>query len=162
MGDHFPVLLGKGFTHLLIFDERCLEEDPMQLSTQAVSASPKMVWAGRIISALTILFLLFDSIIKVLALAPAVETTTQLGYAENLVLVIGVIELTSLVLYMIPQTSVLGAILLTGHLGGAIATQMRAGSDLFSIVFPIIIGVLLWGGLFLRDDRLRALIPLRR
>jgi hypothetical protein len=121
-----------------------------------------MVWAGRIISALTVLFLLFDSIIKVLTLAPAVEATTQLGYAESLVFGIGVIELVCLVLYVIPQTSVLGAILLTGHLGGAIATHVRAGSDLFSVVFPIIIGLLLWGGLFLRDNRLHTLIPLRQ
>lgn len=134
----------------------------MQLSTQAVPASQKMVWAGRIISALTILFLLFDSIIKVLTLAPAVVATTQLGYVETLVFGIGVIELASLILYIIPQTSVLGTILLTGHLGGAVATHMRAGSDLFSVVFPIIIGLLLWGGLYLRDDRLRVLIPLRQ
>jgi hypothetical protein len=134
----------------------------MQLTTQAVPASQKMVWAGGIISALTVLFLLFDSIIKVLALAPAVEATTQLGYAESLVFGIGVIELVCLVLYVIPQTSVLGAILLTGHLGGAIATHVRAGSDLFSLVFPLIIGLLLWGGLFLRDERLRGLIPLRQ
>jgi hypothetical protein len=134
----------------------------MQLTTQAVPASPTMVWAGRIISALTVLFLLFDSIIKVLTLAPAVEATTPLGYAESQVFGIGVIELASLVLYVIPQTSVLGAILLTGHLGGAIATHIRAGSDLFSVVFPIIIGLLLWGGLFLRDNRLRTLIPLRQ
>ena len=133
----------------------------MQLSTQAVPVSNRLLWVGRLVSVLTVLFLLFDSIIKVLALAPAVEATTQLGYAENLVFGIGVIELASLVLYMIPQTSALGAILLTGHLGGAIATQVRAGSDLFSIVFPVIIGVFLWGGLFLRDHRLRTFIPLR-
>ena len=133
----------------------------MQLSTQAVPASQKMVWAGHIISALTILFLLFDSIIKVLTLAPAVEATTQLGYAESLVFGVGIIELACLVLYIIPQTSVLGAILMTGYLGGAVATHLRAGSDLLSLVFPVIIGLLLWGGLFLRDNRLRTLIPLR-
>lgn len=133
----------------------------MQLSTQAVPASQKMVWAGRIISALTILFLLFDSIIKVLTLAPAVEATTQLGYAESLVFGVGIIELACLVLYIIPQTSILGAILMTGYLGGAVATHLRTGSDLFSLIFPIIIGLLLWGGLFLRDVRLHSLIPLR-
>jgi hypothetical protein len=134
----------------------------MQQNTQAVPISPTMVWAGRVISALTILFLLFDSLIKILELAPAVEATTQLGYAESQVFGIGVIELASLILYAIPQTSILGGILLTGHLGGAIATHMRAGSDLFSLVFPLIIGLLLWGGLFLRDERLRGLIPLRQ
>jgi hypothetical protein len=111
---------------------------------------------------LAVLFLIFDSAIKVLQMAPAIEATTQLGYPEHLVLWIGVLEIICLVVYVIPQTSVLGAILYTGYLGGAIATQVRAGSPLFSIVFPVIIGLLLWGGLFLNDTRLRALIPLRR
>jgi hypothetical protein len=120
------------------------------------------MWAGRVISALAVLFLIFDSIIKVLKLGPAVEATTQLGYPESLIIGIGILELICLAIYVIPRTSVLGAILLTGYLGGAIATQVRAGSALFSVVFPIIVGVLIWGGLFLREDRLRALIPLRR
>jgi len=118
--------------------------------------------ARRIISALAVLFLAFDGIIKVLKLAPAVEATTQLGYPAGLVITIGVLELTCLAVYVIPRTSVLGAILLTGYLGGAIATQVRAGTPLFSIVFPIIIGALIWGDLFLRDERLRTVIPLRK
>lgn len=133
----------------------------MQSSTQAVSASTKTVWAGYIISTLAVLFLIFDGVIKVLQLAPAMEATHQLGYAENLVLWIGLIELVCLVIYVIPQTSMLGAILLTGYLGGAIATQVRAGSSLFSLIFPVIIGVMIWGGLWLRDNRLHTLIPLR-
>ncbi len=119
--------------------------------------SKARVWAGRIISGLAVLFLIFDGVIKVLELAPAVEATTQLGYPAGLVLSIGVLELACLAVYVIPRTALLGAILLTGYLGGAVATQVRAGSDLFPIVFPIIIGALLWGGLFLRDVRVRTL-----
>ena len=134
----------------------------MLATTQAVPAIKTTIWAGRIISALAILFLTFDSIIKVLNLAPAVEATTQLGYPASLVIGLGLLELACLIVYVIPRTSVLGAILLTGYLGGAIATQVRAGSPLFSVVFPLIISALIWGGLFLRDERLRALIPLRK
>ena len=133
----------------------------MQSLAQVVSVSKKTLWAGRIISALAILFLIFDGIIKVMQHPQAVEPTTQLGYPASLVLGIGLIELACLAVYVIPQTSVLGAILLTGYLGGAVATQVRAGSDLFSLIFPVIIGVLVWGGLWLGDDRLRALIPVR-
>jgi hypothetical protein len=131
-------------------------------ATRSVPAVKTTIWAGRIISALAVLFLVFDGIIKVLNLAPAVEATTQLGYPASLVITIGVLELICLAVYVIPRTSVLGAILLTGYLGGAIATQVRAGTPLFSIVFPIIIGALIWGDLFLRDERLRTVIPLRK
>lgn len=133
----------------------------MQSLTQTVPVSIKMLWAGRIISALAILFLIFDGVIKVIQHPEAVEPTMQLGYPAGLVMGIGLIELVCLAVYVIPQTSILGAILLTGYLGGAVATQVRAGSNLFSVVFPVIIGALIWGGLWLRDDRLRALIPLR-
>ena len=133
----------------------------MQAATQTVPAAKTTVWAGRIISALAVLFLIFDSVIKVLSMAPAVESTTQLGYPASLVVGIGILEIACLAVYVIPRTAVLGAILLTGYLGGAIATQVRAGSPLFSIVFPVIVGALIWGGLFLREARLRALIPLR-
>ena len=128
----------------------------MLAATHPVPAAKTTIWAGRIISALALLFLAFDSIIKVLKLPPAVEATSQLGYPASLVVTIGLIELACLVIYTIPRTSVLGAILLTGYLGGAIATQVRAESTLFSLVFPVIIGALIWGGLFVRDERLRA------
>jgi hypothetical protein len=118
------------------------------------------LWAGRIISALFVLFLLFDSVIKVMRLAPAIEGTARLGYPKSQVLSIGIVELVCVVLYMIPRSSILGAILLTGYLGGATATQVRLEDPWF--VFPIAVGVLIWGGLFLREDRLRGLIPLRR
>jgi hypothetical protein len=133
----------------------------MQSSTQTIPVSTKTFWIGHIISALAVLFLIFDAVIKVIQHPEAISATTQLGYAESLVFWIGLVELVCLVIYVIPQTSILGAILLTGYLGGAIATQVRAGSELFSLIFPVIIGAMIWGGLWLRDNRLQALIPLR-
>jgi hypothetical protein len=103
--------------------------------------------------------LFFDGIIKVLRLAPAVEGTVRLGYSVSEVLPLGVVLLACLAVYVLPRTSILGAILLTGYLGGATATQVRLGDPWF--LFPVAVGVLVWGGLFLRDDRLRALLPLR-
>jgi hypothetical protein len=134
----------------------------MQTTIQAAPASKATLWAAYGISALAVLFLIFDSVIKVLKLAPAVEATTQLGYPESLIISIGVIELVCLAVYMIPRTAILGAILMTGYLGGAIATNLRAGTPLFNVFFPLIIGALIWGGIYLRDERLRALVPLRK
>jgi hypothetical protein len=116
-----------------------------------------------VLSTLAILFLLFDGAIKVLKLPIAVESTVQLGYPEHVIAGIGIMELVCLALYAFPRTAVLGAILLTGHLGGAIATQVRVGNPLFShILFPTYVAALLWGGLWLREERLRALIPFRQ
>lgn len=126
-----------------------------------VAVSQKMRWAGWIMSGLAVLFLLLDSVLKVLNLPPAVEATVQLGYPASLVVSIGIVELLCILVYVFPRSAVLGAILLTGYLGGAIATHMRIGSGLFSVAFPIMLGALLWGGLFLREARLRALLPLR-
>jgi hypothetical protein len=134
----------------------------MLAATQPVGAAKTTLWTGRIISGLAIAFLALDCIIKVLNLPPAVEATTQLGYAASLVVTIGLIELVCLALYAFPRTSVLGALLLTGYLGGALATQLRAESALFSLAFPLIIGAMLWGGLFLRDQRLRVFLPLHK
>ena len=118
-----------------------------------------MIWAGRIMSGLVALFLLFDSVLKVMKLPVAVEGTTQLGYPEHVVVGIGIVQLVCLVVYLIPRTAIFGAILLTGYLGGAIATHVRIGNPLFShILFPIYIAALLWGGLYLRDARVRALV----
>lgn len=132
--------------------------------TTQPNPSKKLIWTGRIISALVVLFMLFDSIIKVLKLTPAVEGTVQLGYPESVVFGIGLAALTCTVLYAVPRTSVLGAILLTGYLGGAVATHVRIGNPVFThLLFPVYTGVLAWAGLFLRDGgRLRALLPLRR
>ena len=119
--------------------------------------------AESVLTALGALFLTFDTIIKVLALAPAVQGTVQLGYEADAVIWIGAIELVCLVLYLVPRTAVLGALLLTGYLGGAVASHVRLGSPLFShILFPIYIALLLWGGLYLRETRLRELVPFRR
>ena len=131
----------------------------MQSATQTAPVSKKMLWAGRIISALPVLLLLFSGAMKLVKPAPVVQAFAHLGYPESLVLRIGILELACTVVYVIPRTSVLGAILLTGYLGGATATHVRIGDPSFFI--PVILGVLVWGGLFLRDDRLRALIPLR-
>ncbi len=113
-------------------------------------------------TAFVALFLAFDAVLKVALLPPAVQGTAELGYPEGTVLWIGIIELVCLVLYLVPRTSVLGALILTGYLGGAIATHVRAGSPLFShVLFPIYVALLLWGGLYLREARLRELVPLR-
>ncbi|MDQ3427783.1 MAG: DoxX family protein, partial [Gemmatimonadota bacterium] len=115
--------------------------------------------AGLIMTVVAVLFLLFDSVIKVMRVAPAVEGTVQLGYPATAVLGIGIIQLVCLVTYVLPRTAVLGAILLTGYLGGAVATHVRIGSPLLThILFPVYVAVLIWGGLYLRDERLRALV----
>lgn len=123
--------------------------------------STKALWGGRIASALPALFLVFDSVLKLVKPAPVVEGTVRLGYPESVIIPLGIVLLSCTVLYLIPRTSVLGAILLTGYLGGAVATHVRVGQGPFEPIFPTVLGVLLWGGLYLRDVRLRALIPLR-
>ena len=128
----------------------------MPSSTHAAPISKGMLWGGRIVSALVTLFMLFDGVIKVMKLAPAVEGTVRLGYPPSVVFPIGIVALVCTILYAIPRTSTLGAILLTGYLGGATATQVRVGSSAF--LFPVAVGVLAWLGLYLRDTRLRGLI----
>lgn len=126
---------------------------------QSGARSAKALWAGRVLSGIAVLFLTFDTAIKLLQLPVAVEGTMALGYPESAVFTIGAIELACLIAYLIPRTSVLGAVLWTGYLGGAIATHVRAESPLFShTLFPIYIAALLWGGLWLRDRRTRALL----
>lgn len=125
--------------------------------------STKRLWAGRIVTAIPVLFLLFDAVIKFAQIAPVRESFAQLGYPERLAPIIGALALAGLILYLIPRTSVLGAILLTAYLGGAVATHVRVGNPLVThALFPTYVALLLWGGLWLRDDRLRALLPLRR
>jgi len=130
--------------------------------THVIRISRKALWAGRIISALPALFLLVDGIMKLVKPEPVVKATIELGYPESVIMALGMILLVGVILYMVPRTAVLGAILLTGYFGGAIAAQVRVGNPLFShVLFPVYLAVLIWGGLFLRDPRLRALIPLR-
>ncbi len=131
----------------------------MQSGSQVAPASKKMLWAGRILSALPVLLLLLSGVMKLMKPAPVLEGFAHFGYAEKQILAIGLLELGCTIVYVIPRTSVLGAILLTGYLGGATATNVRVGDPLFFA--PAILGVLVWGGLFLRDNRLRALLPLR-
>jgi hypothetical protein len=132
-------------------------------NAQFAPFSKRRLWTGRIMSALPALFLLVDAVGKLVKPAPVVEGTVQLGYPESVLLGLGIVLLTCTVLYVIPQTAILGAILLTGYLGGAVATHVRVGSPLFThILFPVYVALLVWGGLYLRDERLRALIPLRR
>jgi hypothetical protein len=134
----------------------------MHSATLNPAVSTRRIWTGRILSGLVILFLLFDTIIKVLKSPAAVEGAVQLGYPETVIRTIGFIQLACLVLYVIPRTSVLGAMLLTGYLGGAIATHLRVGSPLFThILFPIYVAALIWGGLYLRDERLKVLLRSR-
>lgn len=135
----------------------------MQATLTAGPASGAARWTGRILSALVVLFLLLDGAIKVIELDVVKQTLAELGYPVDVAFGLGVLTLAIGALYAIPRTSVLGAILLTGLLGGAMATHLRVGSPLFShMLFGLYIGLMAWGGLFLRDERLRALLPLRR
>ena len=135
----------------------------MPTSITSASTGKKMLWAGRILSALVIVFLLFDGVIKVIEMDIVKQTMAELGYPVQVAFGLGILTLVIAVLYAIPHTAVLGAILLTGLLGGAIATHLRVGSPIYShLLFGAYLGLMAWGGLFLRDRRLRALIPLRR
>jgi DoxX-like family len=126
-------------------------------------SSNKALWAGRILSALVVAFLLFDGAIKLVPLDIVITTSEELGIPVNLARTLGVLTLLCTILYAWPRTSVLGAILLTGYLGGAIYVHVRVGSPLFShTLFGVYLALLAWGGLWLRDHRLRALVPLRR
>ena len=121
------------------------------------------LWAGRSLSAIAVLFLVFDSVGKLLRVQPVIDGTMSLGYSPDVIVGLGVTLLTCVVVYVVPRTSLLGAVLLTGYLGGAVATHVRVGSPLFThVLFPTYIAALLWGGLMLRDPRLRAIIPWRR
>ena len=129
----------------------------------AVSESGKTHWIGRAMTALAALFMLFDGAMKLIPhFGPVEENFARLGYVPEVGPGIGTLELTCVALYVLPRTSILGAILLTGYLGGAIATHVRVGDPLLShILFPVYVALLIWGGLFLREGRVRALIPFR-
>jgi len=128
-------------------------------SDQTAPASKRKLWTSRIISGIVVLFLIFDGVTKLMIINPVVQGMHQLGYPVSLAPVIGTILLVCVVLYVIPRTAPLGAILLTGYLGGAVASQFRIGMPLFSYTLaPIYVAVLAWGGLYLRDSRVRALL----
>ena len=129
------------------------------------ATSSKQLWTGRVLSGLVIAFLLFDGIIKLLPLPVVTETMAQLGYSNGAGLArgLGILTLVCAGLYAIPRTSMLGAVLLTGLFGGAMATHLRVDCPVFShFLFGMYLGVMAWGGLFLRDHRVRALLPWRR
>ena len=130
----------------------------MELDTQTVPGSKKMLWASWIMSALPALALLMSGVMKLVKPPEVAEGFAKLGWDESLALGLAIVEIACTVIYLIPRTAVLGAILLTGYLGGAVATHVRIGDPFF---VPIILGMLVWGGLYLRDERLRALLPLR-
>jgi hypothetical protein len=125
-------------------------------------APPKAaaLWAGRALTGLFVLFMAFDVAIKLIRLKVVDETMAQLGYPPELARGIGVLELALVALYLIPRTAVLGAVLMTGLLGGAVATHVRVGDPLFShVLFGVYLGLFMWGGLYLRDPRVRSVMP---
>ncbi len=130
----------------------------MTAETQAAPISKKALWAGRVLSTLPVLMLLMSGVMKLMKPTEVVEGFAKLGWPDSLALGLGVVELVCTALYVIPRTSILGAILLTGYLGGAIATHVRIGDP---FIGPVIFGIFIWLGLYLRDARLRVLIPLR-
>jgi len=134
----------------------------MSATVETVSVSKSTIVSGYIITGLPALFLLLDGVMKLFKPPFVVEATARLGYSENTIVPLGITLVACTILYLIPRTSVLGAILLTGYLGGAVATHVRFFEGAFPIVFPVIIGTLVWAGLYLRDPRLRTLLPLRQ
>lgn len=133
-----------------------------QPSPSAKTASMGSVWTGRILSALTALFMLFDAFGKFAKPTPVLEACARLGIPTSQIFGIGVLLLISTIVYAIPRSAVLGAVLLTGYLGGAVAIQMRAGSPTFETVFPVLFGIVLWAGVYLRDCGLRRVFPIKR
>ena len=134
---------------------------PSAITTQSPE-SRGMPRTGRALSGLAVAFLIFDSAGKLLEVQPVIEGTRQLGYSPDIVFGLGVTLLSCVLAYLAPRTSVLGAVLLTGYLGGAVATHVRVGSPLFThVLFPTYLAALIWGGLLLRDARLRVFLPWR-
>jgi DoxX-like family len=137
-------------------------EQVMSSLSDTAPVSTSALWSGRVVSGLVIVFLLFDGAIKLVPWPVVTETMDRMGYgsSETLARSLGLITLVCTVLYAVPPTSILGAILLTGYLGGAVASHVRIGSPLFShVLFGFYLGLMVWGGLWLRDRNLRALVP---
>jgi hypothetical protein len=131
----------------------------MQSATQTALASKKMLWTGRVISALPAITLLFAGSMKLTKSASVLRGFAQYGYPDRLIVLIGILEIGCTVVYLIPRLSVLGAILMTAFLGGATASNVRIGNPAWTVT--VLLGILVWLGLYLRDARIRALVPLR-
>ncbi len=131
-------------------------------ANETTTASKGLIWTGRALSTLTVLFMLFDAFGKFAKPVQVLDAFARLGIPTSQIYSIGVLLLVSTVIYAIPRSAVLGAVLLTGYLGGAVAIQMRAGSPTFETVFPVIFGVVLWSGVYLRECGLRRVFPVRR
>lgn len=131
------------------------------MQTNRVSAG--RLWTGRVLSGLVVLFLLLDGGMKLFKPAVVVKASAEIGWPDGIIVATGIILLICTILYAVPRTAILGAILLTGYLGGAVAVQWRIGNPMFSnTLFPVYMGILLWAGIYLRDARLCEIIPLRR
>lgn len=136
-----------------------LTASPSLTTSVAIPSSTARRWTGRVLSGLVVLFLTFDTVFKLVVSPEAVKGTLDLGYPTTVLPILGVLELLCLALYLVPRTAIVGAVMWTGYLGGAIATHLRLSNPLFShTLFPIYVAVLLWGGLYLRDRRVAALI----
>lgn len=138
-----------------------LEQTTLGISqTSAPAAAGRgRLWTGRLLSGLAVLFLTFDGLMKVLMVAPVVKATHELGFPIGAVFKVGVLLLACLAVYLVPRTAILGAILLTGFLGGAVATNVHTSQPLFThVLFPVYVAALVWGGLYLRDGRVRAVL----
>jgi len=147
-----PTTLARGVTPVVTSDA----------ASRGSYLSNGQVSAGRILSGIAVLFLLFDAAMKVFKLPAAVDGTVQLGYPAGVLVPLGIIQIVCLILYLIPRVSPLGAVLWTGYLGGAVATHVRLGNPLFThVLFPTYVATLLWVGLWLRDPRVRALLTPR-
>jgi hypothetical protein len=136
------------------------------MTHDAHATKPTAAWMRRLgwgMSGLMIAFMLFDSLSKIALEHHVVDSTTRIGYPLDVIRPLGVVALVCTILYAVPRTAILGAILLTGYLGGAIASKVRIDDPLFSsTLFGVYFGLLIWGGLYFRDERLRAQIPFRR
>lgn len=152
----------KGQASLVNGSTESVSGDLAQPDERASSASKVKLWTGRVLTTLAVLFLLFDAGGKLMMPSFVVDAFARLGLPVGIGVSIGVLLTICTILYAIPLTSVLGAVLLTGYLGGAVAIQMRAGSPTFETVFPVLFGVLVWAGVYLRNCGLRRVFPVRR
>lgn len=133
------------------------------INSTSVTGSSKTIWAGRVITAIVVLFMLFDSITKILKVNAVVKASAQFGYSANTIMIVGIILFACVLVYLYPRTAILGAVLLTGYLGGAVEANLRIGSPLFTtLLFPVYFGILVWAGLYLRNQRVREFISFRK